>query len=676
MRRSSRALAVAAALALTAALALPATLRAQSVADTSAFRALDLPTPNAYRSASGQPAPAYWQNRANYAIEATLDTARSEIRGTVRILYENHAPDALDVLWLQLDQNLFAPGSINEITAPPPLLFGATAFDMANRGFAGGITLDRLEVGGRTVPRYLWDTMLRLDLPTPLRTGESVTLDVAYHFPIPINGAGRMGRDGPLYEIAQFYPRLAVYDDARGWNTMPYIGTGEFYLEYGDYDVRLTVPAGFVVACTGTLENPAEVLTATQRERLARARGATPVAVITADEAGNIARTRPTTTGTLTWHYRANNVRDVAWAAAPNFRWDAVSWNGILIQTLYRPSANLWAAEAIRMAEHSIRFFSEQWFPYPYPQATTVEGPVAGMEYPMMTFVPAETTRENLYWVLMHEFGHEWYPMIVGSDERRFPWMDEGFDTFIDLYAFADYFRGTPPADTVFTTILNAYFTNAVAGQEQPLINAPSEVRSLYFTAYQKPALMMKLLREEVLGPEAFDRAFREYTRRWAFRHPQPADFFRTMDNLTGRNLDWFWRGWIYTTARLDQAIDSVLVPAERTDVPAYQRTGAPTTERTGVPAYRRADGVQPVSGQVRVVLMNRREMVMPAELKLYYEDGSNEVRKLPVEIWLLGSRHSMTIETGAKRLVGLELDPRRVMPDVERRNNRWGRVP
>jgi hypothetical protein len=445
---------------------------------------------------------------------------------------------------------------------------------------------------------------------------------------------------------------------------MPYIGTGEFYLEYGDYDVRLTVPAGFVVTCTGTLENPAEVLTATQRERLARARGATPVAVITAEEAGNAARTRPTTTGTLTWHYRANNVRDVAWAAAPNFRWDAVSWNGILIQTLYRPSANLWAAEAIRMAEHSIRFFSEQWFPYPYPQATTVEGPINGMEYPMMTFVPAETTRENLYWVLMHEFGHEWYPMIVGSDERRFPWMDEGFNTFIDLYAFADYFRGRPPADTIFTTILNAYFTNAVAGQEQPLITAPSEVRSLYFTAYQKPALMMKLLREEVLGPEAFDRAFREYTRRWAFRHPQPADFFRTMDNLTGRNLDWFWRGWVYTTARLDQAIDSVL-PAPQT----------PSPGRTGAPAYRRAEVAQGLSGQVRIVLMNRGQMVMPADLKLLYDDGSSEVRKLPVEIWLLGSRHALTVDTGAKRLVGLELDPRHVMPDVERRNNQWGRV-
>ena len=638
-------------------------LRAQSVADTSAFRALALPTPNPYRSAGGQPGPAYWQNRAGYTIEATLDTATNEIRGTERILYENHSPDALDFLWLQVEQNLFAPGSINEATSPPPLLFGATAFDMANRGFHGGVVIDRLLVSGREVPRYLWDTMLRLDLPTALQPGMSITLDIAFHFPIPVNGAGRMGRDNPLYELGQWYPRLAVYDDVHGWNTMPYIGTGEFYLEYGDYDVRLAVPAGFIVACTGVLQNPQEVLTQAQRERLARAHGTTPVQVITAEEAGDASKTRPVTTGTLTWHFRADNVRDVAWATAPVLRWDAVSWNGILIQTLYRPSARLWAAEAIRMAEHAIRFFSEQWATYPYPQATTVEGPINGMEYPMLTFVPAETTREGLYWVLMHEFGHEWFPMLVGSDERRYPWMDEGFNTFIDTYAFADYFRGTPPADTIRTTMLNAYFQHATPGQEQPLITAPSEVRDLYFTAYQKPALMLRLLREEVLGPEAFDRAFREYVRRWSFRHPQPADFFRTMDNVSGRNLDWFWREWVYTTARLDQAVDSVLV-------------AVPAPGRTGVQAYRRAESGQGVSGEVRLVLLNRGQMVMPVELKLFSADGSSEVTKLPVEVWLLGSRHPMTISTGAKRLVGIELDPRHALPDIDRRNDRWGRVP
>ena len=658
----------AAAIALLLAAA-PAVLDAQSVADTSAFRALALPTPNPYRSAGGQPGPAYWQNRASYAIEATLDTATYELRGTERILYENHSPDPLAFLWLQVEQNMFRPGSLNEITAPPPLIFGATAFDMANRGFVGGLVIDRLLVAGHEVPRYLWDTMLRLDLPAPLRTGESVTLDIAFHFPVPVNGAGRMGRDGPLYEFGQWYPRVAVYDDVHGWNTMPYIGTGEFYLEYGDYDVRLTVPAGYIVACTGTLQNPQDVLTDAQRQRLARARGATPVAIITAEEAGDASQPRPAATGTLTWHFRADDVRDVAWGAAPVLRWDAVAWNGILIQTLYRPTATLWAAEGIRMAEHAIRYFSEQWAMYPYPQATTLEGPIDGMEYPMLTFVPAESTREGLYWVLMHEFGHEWFPMLVGSDERRYPWMDEGFNTFIDQYAFADYFRGTPPADTIRRTMLNAYLQHATPGREQPLIDAPSEVRDLYFTAYQKPALMMTLLREEVLGPEAFDRAFREYVRRWSFRHPQPADFFRTIENLSGRNLDWFWREWVHTTARLDVAIDSVLVPA-----PTPPRTSGRADTRGAT--YWPADGSQGVSGEVRVVLLNRGQMVMPAELMVYYDDGSSEVRKLPVEVWLLGSRHPLTIPTGSKRIAGLELDPRHVLPDVDRRSDRWGRVP
>ena len=659
--------ALALALAIVAAIVPASAVRAQSVADTSLFRPLALPTPNAYRSAGGMPGPAYWQNRANYAIEATLDTATKEIRGTARILYENHSPDALDFLWLQVEQNLFAPGSINEATSPPPLLFGTISFAMSNAGFRGGITIDRLTVAGHEVPRYLWDTMLRVDLPAPLRTGESVTLDVAWHFTIPVDGAGRMGRDGSLYEIAQWYPRLAVYDDVHGWNTMPYIGAGEFYLEYGDFDVRLTVPAGFVVAATGTLENADDVLTTAQRARLADARtSTTPVQIITAAEASGDVGSRSTVTGARTWHFRADNVRDVAWATAPNFRWDAVSWNNILIQTLYRPSATTWANEGIRMAEHAIRYFSEQWGMYPYPQATTVEGPISGMEYPMLTFVPAETTREGLYWVLMHEFGHEWFPMTVGSDERRYPWMDEGFNTFIDSYAYGDYFRATPATDTLFAHNLAAYFTSATPGQEQPLINTPSEVRSLYFTAYQKPALMMSLLREEVLGPEAFDRSFREYVRRWTNRHPQPADFFRTMDNLTGRNLDWFWRGWVLTTARLDQAVDSVLpaaAPTGRTDAQAHGRTGGRADTRTSG-----------LTGTVRIVLMNRGQMIMPAELKLVYDDGSSEIRKLPAEIWLLGSRHALTIETGAKRLVALELDPRHVMPDVSRANNRWGR--
>jgi hypothetical protein len=648
------------------ALALTAAPLVAQVNDSSPFRALILPTPNAYRSASGAPGHAYWQNRADYAIEAVLDTAKQELRGTGRIHYQNDSPDVLDYLWLQLDQNIFAPGSINQLTAPPPLIFGGTPFIMASQGFVGGLTLSRVEANGKPLPHYIWDTMMRVGLPAPLPPGGTITLDLAWSFPIPVYGAGRMGRDGLLYEIAQWYPRMAVYDDVHGWNTLPYIGAGEFYLEYGDFDVRITVPSSFIVACTGTLENPDEVLTARERERLARARADTEaVQIVTADEAGHPALTRPQSSGMQTWHFRANEVRDVAFAAAPTFQWDAVSWHGVLIQTFYRPTARIWAAEGIRMARSAIRFNSEIWAMYPYPQASTVEGPIDGMEYPMITFVPAEQSREGLYWVLMHEFGHEWFPMMVGSDERRYPWMDEGFNTFIDLYNAADYFKGTAYGDTVADLPLHAYAANAVPGQEQPLINAPVEVRNLYWTAYQKPALMMRLLREEVLGPAAFDRAFREYIRRWTFRHPQPADFFRTMEDLSGRNLDWFWREWIYTTARLDQAVDSVVGPGAA----GRGRSGA-RAPGPGTPGA--AAGEAPEA--TRVYLSNRREMVMPAELRLTYDDGSSEVIELPVEIWNLGSRFVYSASTGGKRVAKAEVDAERRLPDLDRKNNVWPR--
>ena len=640
------------------------------VADTSPFRPVSLPTPNPYRSAGGSPGHAYWQNRADYALEAVLDTARQEVRGTGRLTYQNNSPDALDFLWLQLDQNIFARTSINAMTAPPPLIFGGTPFIMASQGFVGGLVLTRLEANGKPLPHYLWDTMMRVDLPEPLPPGGAITLDLAWSFPIPVYGAGRMGRDGSLYEIAQWYPRMAVYDDVHGWNTLPYIGAGEFYLEYGDFDVRLTVPSGFIVASTGTLENPDEVLTAAERDRLARARAdSQPVQVVTEPEAGHAELTRPAGAapgGTLTWRFRASHVRDVAWAAAPSFRWDAVSWHGILVQTYYRPSAALWAAEGIVMARHAIAYNSQLWATYPYPQASTVEGPIDGMEYPMLTFVPAEKTREGLYWVLMHEFGHEWFPMMVGSDERRYPWMDEGFNTFIDLYNAADYFKGTAYGDSVVDMPLHAYGANARPGDEQPLITAPVEVRDLYWTAYQKPALMLRLLREEVLGREAFDPAFREYIRRWTFRHPQPADFFRTVENVSGRNLDWFWRDWVFTTARLDQAVDSV------TGTPGRGRSAGSAGHGSNMRGE--APATLPAATGSRVYLSNRREMVMPAELKLTYDDGTSEVVRLPVEIWNLGSRFTYAVPANGKRVVGAELDPRRVYPDVDRGNNVWPR--
>ncbi|HET7038980.1 MAG TPA: M1 family metallopeptidase [Gemmatimonadales bacterium] len=613
----------------------PVALSAQSVADSSPFRALPLPAPNGYRASDGRPGPDYWQQRVDYDIQATLDVERQVLSGRETIRYTNNSPLPLPYLWFFLDQNICAPSSVTNRLNQPPLRFQETAFDFSCLGFPGGMTVEAVRLGGRELTREVLGTTMRVDLPAPLAPGASATLEVAWRFPIPEYGAGRMAREGTLYEMAWWYPRVAVYDDVRGWNHDPYIGAGEFYLEYGRFAVALTLPARFVVAATGVLQNPEQVLTAAQRERLAAARRAdTAVAVIGANEAGRPV-TRPAAGGTLTWRFAADSVRDFAFAAAPDFRWDATGWDGILIQTFYRPRAPMWE-ESIRMARHTIRHFSERLYRYPYDHATVIEGPIAGMEYPMLVFV-AGTSRENLHFTLMHELGHQWYPMVVGSNERLYPWMDEGFNTFIDIEASEDYFRGTAYGDSAGRMQLGIYPQHAVPGQEQPLSTRPVESRDLFWTAYQKPALMLNLLRYEVLGKEPFDRAFRAYTAAWAFKHPTAADFFRMMRNETGVDLDWFWRGWIYTTARLDQAVDSVT---------------------TG-----------PDSSAVH--LSNRGAMVMPAELSLTFAGGRTETAALPVDMWNLGSRFTYRMRTGG-RLTAVVVDPRSVMPDVDRSNNKW----
>jgi hypothetical protein len=611
----------------------------QSVVDTSAFRALALPTAGAVRSASGAPGPRYWQQRADYTIRATLDTGTNVLSGTERIRYVNRSPDALGFVWVQLDQNIFAPGSVTNVLNQPPLRFaGGVVFDFTGKGFVGGMTVDRFLANGAPVTTTVVGTMMRVDLVRPLPPDSLITFDVTWHFPVPPYGGGRMGRVGArFYELGQWYPRMAVYDDVNGWNTLPYIGAGEFYLEYGDFDVALTLPAGFVVAATGTVTNPLEAWTAGQRARLARARRSSDaVAVITKAEA--IANGQRARAGLKTWRLRATNVRDFAWAAGPDLRWDASGWRGILIQTFYHPDAAPWE-EANRMVHSALRHYSEAWLPYPWPQFSTVEGLVEGMEYPMITFCPSLEKREDQFWVLAHELGHEWFPMIVGSDERRYPWMDEGFNTFIDYGGAETYFAGTAYADTAWRELLGAAALTAVPGNEQPLITKPVEVRELYWTAYQKPALMLTVLRDRVLGRAEFERALREYARRWQFKHPQPADFFRTFANVTGRDLDWFWRGWVYTTGRLDQAVDSVVVGRDTTSI----------------------------------YLANRGQMVLPLTLELRYADGTRETRQLPIEMWYLGNRFTYRV-VAAKPLAAAVVDPAMVYPDINRKNNTWAR--
>ncbi|HXL52218.1 MAG TPA: M1 family metallopeptidase [Gemmatimonadales bacterium] len=615
-------------------------LQGPVVSDTSPFRALPLPAPNRVRGPSGAPGPDYWQQRADYVIRATLDTAGSLLHGTERIHYENHSPDTLRFVWVQIEQNIFSKNSVTYALNQPPLHFaGGAVFDFTGKGFIGGITIERFRSAGRELERTEYGTMMRVELPRPLAPKGTIDFDVAWHFPVPPYGGGRMGRIGTrLYEMGQWYPRMVVYDDVHGWNPLPYIGAGEFYLEYGDFDVTLTLPAGFVVAATGTVQNPLAVWLPATRARLARARrSAERVQIITKDEAVTSGTARRP--GTKTWHFAARRVRDFAWAASPDYRWDASAWNGVLIETFYRPSAAPWE-EANRMAWFTIKHFSETWGMYPWPHATTVEGLVEGMEYPMLTFVPAIEKREDQYWVLTHEFGHEWFPMMVGSDERRYPWMDEGFNSFIDYGSAEGYFKGTAYGDTVRRELLTAYGVSAVPGNEQPLITNPVESRDLAWTAYQKPALMLTVLRDAVLGKETFERALREYVRRWMFKHPQPADFFRTIENVSGRNLDWFWRAWVYTTARLDQAVDSVGTASDTTFV----------------------------------FLSNRGQMVLPVTLELRYADGSSERRELPIEMWNLGSRFTSRIRTGGKTIAGVVVDPQAIYPDIDRANNRWPR--
>ncbi|HEY7681109.1 MAG TPA: M1 family metallopeptidase [Gemmatimonadales bacterium] len=617
---------------------------AGQVADSSPFRALSLPAPNSVRTGSGRPGPGYWQQRVDYAIRATLDPATQTLTGRETIHYVNRSPDALPYLWMHLEQNICAPGSVTDELDQPPLVFLGSIFDFSCKGFAGGLTLESLTSLGRPLPHTIFGTVMRVDLPRPLRSGAALDLEVRWRFPVPPYGAGRMGHDGDLYELGQWYPRMAVYDDVRGWNHEPYLGAGEFYLEYGSFDVSITLPAAYVVAATGVLLNPLEVLTPAQRARLLRARSAdTAIGIITREEAGNPAHTRPRQGGTLTWRFHADSVRDFAFAAAPNFRWDASGWRGILVHTYYRPSANLWP-EANRMVREALRYYSQQWYHYPYPHISSIEGPIEGMEYPMMTFDPGGPERVDLQWVLAHELGHQWVPMVVGSNERLYPWMDEGFNTFIDLANAAGYFVGTPYGDSIEAHPLHLYRDHAIPGLEQPLITRPAESRDLFWTGYQKPALMMQQLRFEVLGRDRFDPAFREYLRSWAFKHPTPADFFRLMRDQSGQDLDWFWREWLFTTARLDQAVDSVAA---------------------------RGDSL------IEVYLSNRGQMVMPVGLALKLENPDHEVVTkdvgIPVEMWNLGPRFTYRYR-GPGKLLEAIVDPEERLPDVNRGNNRWSR--
>jgi hypothetical protein len=616
------------------------------VGDTSIFAPLDLPPGNLFRSGSGAPGPMYWQNRADYDIKASLDTTTKTLTGSLRLRYANNSPDTLRFIWVQMEQNAFKDKSLNSFIYPQDSRFGA-------RGFEGGDVVDRFDqvLAGRTarratVTRRDNGTEMKVDLAEPLAPGKVATFDVAWHFLIPEHGADRMGREGALYELAQWYPRVNVYDDLRGWNTEPYLGQGEFFLEYGDYTVEITVPAGYTVASTGSLTNPREVLTPTAISRLAQAaKSATPVNIVTLDELRSGAA-RPRKDGTLTWKFSAKNVRDVAWAGSPDYLWDASSWNGILAQAFYRPTAIDPWKDAADMTRMSLDEYSTRWFQYPWPQMSAVEGPISGMEYPMLVMEAKSDDKYELYNVVTHEIGHNWFPMIVGSNERMHMWQDEGFNTFINTFSEA---RRYPEKGDQMARALGerSYVEGAMkANVDVPVDVMPDRIdsRLLGLAAYVKPSVGLQLLRQEIMGPAAFDDAFRTYIRRWAYKHPSPADFYRTMEDVGGRRLDWFWREWFKENPHFDQAIDSVGLSTE--------------------------GGVQNVTVQYG----NRARGVLPIHARFTFSDGSTENFDYPAEVWSRNTVHyQRSYAFRGKTVSRIELDADRRLPDVDRTNNVWG---
>ena len=596
--------------------------------------------PNAYRSANGAPGPAYWQQRADYTIAVTLDTTARSVTGTVTIRYTNNSPDTLRALWLQLEQNLYRTGSVGSTLYPAESRWGV-------RGFEGGYDIREVTVGGRPAELHVDDTMGRIDLGAPLvPKGGTITIAIRYAFKVPEHGSDRMGRDGTLYELAQWYPRMAVYDDVRGWNTDPYLGQGEFYLEYGDIEYSVTAPAGYVVAGSGTLQNASEVLTAAQRERLARAaKSEQVVRIITAEESKPVP-----TRGTKVWRFRAENVRDVAWAAAPDFRWDATSWNGVLTQAYYPwPRAGKAWESGAEQTQWSIRTYSQLILPYPYPQATSVAGPVGGMEYPMFVMVHYGTEDPaSIFGTVDHEHGHEWFPMIVGSNERRYAWQDEGFNTYINAFSNE---RRVPGSNSLPTYLAN-WRTVHANGTDAPLMTPPDRIdpSALGALGYRKPGAVMLALRNEAVGRETFDRAMREYARRWAFKHPTPADFFRTVEDVSGQDLSWFWNGFFYTTDQLDLGI-----------------AGVETKEVEG----RRV---------ATVTITRGSSIVFPPSVRLRLADGSTQDARFPVQLWSTCGRQSCDRVQASvvvrSPVTGARLWPLGNVPDFDASNDTWGSAP
>ena len=604
-----------------AALAVPAAAQARN--GDQLFRQLEdeLPTPTPTRTASGAPGHAYWQQRVDYVIDATLDEATHRLTGRAALTYHNRSPDPLRYLWVQLDQNAEVPGceahrsrTTGAAGERAKLPYTELGHELQARDFPGGYTIDAVaDAAGAAAPHTIVGTMMRIALPQPLAPAGRVELVIAWHYTIReiTVYSGRTGFElvkgdptNPIYTIAHWYPRLAAYSDRYGWHVHQYLGE-EFALEFGDFRVRLTVPADHVVAATGELQNAAAVCTPAQRERLAAARTAvTPVFIVTLDEAKAAEKGR--SAGTKTWEFAARDVRDFAFACSRKYCWDAqgtpVGGRTVMAMSVYPKEAEpLWSRYSTQAVCHTLAVYSRAAGDYPYPVAWSCNGAVGGMEHPMVSFQSARPepdgtysarTKHGLIAVIIHEVGHNWFPMIVNSDERRWRWMDEGFNSFVEQMAEDAWEHGFPVRNDVRRRVVLDYMASA---DDQPIMTNADEILQGGTNAYSKVTLALTVLRESVLGRELFDFAFREYARRWSFKRPMPADFFRTMEDAAGMDLDWFFRGWFYSTDHVDLGITGITRLELDTRDPEVEKVRAKARKAAEIrqPRQVRADGAE-----------------------------------------------------------------------------------
>lgn len=683
-----------------------------------------LPTPNEYRSGSGAPGPKYWQQQADYVMNIELNDNNQSITGTETITYYNNSPDVLSYLWLQLDQNILSSDNTLRTTNTGALVDSSAAKNYAAQvsDFKGGFKIASIkDAAGKPLSYLINNTMMRVDLTSPLKSGEKVSFSIAWSFNIvdraifgQRSGLEYFPEDGNyVYTIAQFFPRMCVYDDYEGWQNKQFLGRGEFTLAFGNYKVSITVPADHVVGATGTLVNASDVLTKAELARFEKAKTTydAPVIISTQDEA--IQREKSKSTAKKTWTFQAENVRDFAFASSRKFIWDAmavkIGKGNPLAMSYYPKEGNpLWEKESTIAVKNTIEVYSRMTIDYPYPVAISVHAASIGMEYPMICFNfgrPAKDgtytpqLRQGMIGVIVHEVGHNFFPMIINNDERQTTWMDEGVNSFVQLvtelerYPDIDWSRGKP-----------AGIVNYMKGNKnimRPLMTNSEQVIQFGPEQYAKAATSLYILRESVMGKELFDRAFKEYAQRWAFRHPKPADFFRTLEDASAVDLDWFWKGWFYTTDNVDQTIDKVRWFKLRTDVkdPEKKAVSAPATiQGQDATADNFNGGPLPFSliatdprfnGEFRssvddkaiinklqnkniyeITLSNKGGLVMPVIIEWTFTDGSKEIERLPAEIWRINETKITKVFIKDKEVANIVIDPYKEVADINPTDN------